>query len=383
MVRSRWILTLFAALPLMGGSTSAQNVPDLRRLLARATELHQAGELERAVKAYEAFLEFEPGVADVRSNLGAAYVQLGRYEDAIRQYRRALELGNASDPVSVRFNLALAYHKASDATRAIETLSQVLAEQPDHANAAMLLANYRIAAGENREAIELLSRFGTSLGEDRGFCYLLGTALIREGEVGRGQLLIDRLLREGDSAEAHFMLGTAHLEKGDPIAAAEEFRRAVELNPTLPSLHSFLGRTLTELSRPDEAAESFRQELAINPNDFDANLHLGMHLQAAEHDHEAALAHYRRALRVRPGSPNARYQIATVYLLQGRTEEAVDLIEGVVRDVPDFIEGHATLARLYFRQGRREDAQRHREIADRLRKESEAQAQEVVAPPPE
>jgi tetratricopeptide (TPR) repeat protein len=382
MVRAPTLAGLLASALVVPALAAAQ-APDLRRLLARATELHQAGELERAVKGYEAFLGFEPGIADVRSNLGAAYVQLGRFEEAIREYEKALALGNASDPTTVRFNLALAHHKAADATRARAELTRVVAERPDHANAAMLLANYHIDAGENGKAIELLSRFETSLGEDPGFCYLLGTALLREGEMDRGQVLIDRLLRDGDSAEAHFMMGTAHLEKGDPIAAAEEFQRAVALNPSLPSLNSFLGRTLTQLSRTDEAAESFRRELALNPNDFDANLHLGMYLQQAERDHATALAHYRRALRVRPGSPNARYQIATVYLLTDRDEEALELIEGVVRDVPDFLEGHATLARLYFRRGRREDAERHREIADRLRKQAEAEAQEAVVPQPD
>ena len=39
----------------------------------------------------------------------------------------------------------------------------------------------------------------------------LGTALIREKRVEEGQVLVDRILRNGDSAEAHLMLGTAKM----------------------------------------------------------------------------------------------------------------------------------------------------------------------------
>lgn len=189
------------------------------------------------------------------------------------------------------------------------------------------------------------------------------------------------VLSEGESAESHFLLGTAQLARGDAVEAAGEFRRALALNPELPSVNGLLGRSLSETSRTDEAAEYFRRELRLNPNDFDANLRLGMHLQKAEQNYDAALAHYERALRVRPGSPEARYQIGLAYLMTDRATEALAMIEGVVKDVPDFLEGHATLTRLYYRLGRRAEAERHRAIADELRARREAEGLAVVHPP--
>jgi tetratricopeptide (TPR) repeat protein len=374
------------ALALLTGAAAAspvsqQSAPSSRQILERATSLHQAGDVAGAVREYQAFLKRNPDVADVRSNLGAAYVRLGRYESAIAEYKRALDLGNASDPTAVRFNLALAYYKALRLSEAEKALSQVLAAQPGHMNAALLLANCHLSAGENQKVIDLLSPLEAEHRGDRALAYLLGTALLREGKLERGQTLIDEVLRGGDSAQARFMMGTAHLLKGDPPAAAEEFQRAVELNPQLPSLNAFLGKTLNELARADEAAQCFRRELEINPNDFDANLYLGMYLIKAEQDYKQALAHLQRALKVRPGSPDARYQIGLVYLLTDRTNEAVAMIEGVVKDVPDFLEGHAALTRLYYRLGRREDAQRHRAIADELRARREAEAAASTRPP--
>jgi tetratricopeptide (TPR) repeat protein len=372
---------LVLATAVAAASPLEQSASASRQILDRATRRHEAGDFAGAVREYEEFLKRHPDVADVRSNLGAAYVSLGLLDKAISQYRRALQLGNASDPTTVRFNLGLAYYKATRLPEATEALSRVLAAKPGHKNAALLLANCHLSAGDDRKVIDLLSPLEAEHGGDRAFAYLLGTALLREGELQRGQKLIDVVLRDGDSAEAHFMMGTAHLQRGDPPEAAEEFSRARELNPSLPSVNTFLGKSLSQTSRPDEAAECFRRELALNPNDHDANLLLGMHLHKAEQRYDEALAHYQRALRARPGSPNARFQIGLVYLLTDRTAEALAMVEGVVNDVPDFLEGHATLARLYYRLGRREEAERHRAIVDALRAERDVKDQAVARPP--
>jgi tetratricopeptide (TPR) repeat protein len=378
---SRGVLLALLTAVAAAAPVAEQGAATSRQILDRATRLHQAGDLAGAVREYEAFLKGHPDIADVRSNLGAAYVSLGLLDKGIAEYRRALKLGNATDATTVRFNLGLAYYKAARLPEATAALSRVLAARPDNKSAALLLATCHLSAGNSRKAIDLLSPLEGSYGGDRAFAYLLGTALIREGDLQRGQKLIDVVLRDGDSAEARFMMGTAHLQRGDAPAAAEEFRRALELNPKLPSVNTFLGKSLSQMSRADEAAECFRKELALNPNDHDANLLLGMHLHKAEQKYDEALAHYQRALRARPGSANARFQIGLVYLLTDRTDEALALIEGVVNDVPDFLEGHATLTRLYYRLGRREDAERQRAIVDQLRTRQEAVDQAVARPP--
>jgi len=379
--KPRALLALAAAALSATAAAAPQDTRSSRQILERASELHQAGDVAAAVREYQAFLKRHPDVADVRSNLGAAYVRLGFLDKAIDQYRRALQLGNATDPTAIRFNLGLAYYKAARLEEAARSLSRVLAARPDHKNALLLLANCHLAKGDNRKVIELLTPLQASYEGDRAFAYILGTALLREGQLERGMALVDVVLSQGESAESHFLLGTAHLARGDAVAAAVEFRRALELNPELPSVNALLGRSLSETSRADEAAEHFRRELQLNPNDFEANLRLGMHLQKAEQDYAAALAHYERALRVRPGSPEARYQIGLVYLMTERAAEALAMIEGVVKDVPDFLEGHATLTRLYYRLGRREDAERHRAIADELRARQETEGLAVVRPP--
>src|SRR5438105_13509726 len=75
------ILFLAFAPIVMAQAPSQRNSTDVEGDFARATRLHESGDLEGAIRGYEQILAAHPERADVRSNLGAAYSRLGRYED--------------------------------------------------------------------------------------------------------------------------------------------------------------------------------------------------------------------------------------------------------------------------------------------------------------
>ena len=110
------LLSLFAcailvppAQSLAQGGQGSQGEAD--RAFEQATQQHQAGSLDEAVRGYLSILASHPNRADVRSNLGAAYSRLGRYEDAIDAVQAALALQSQNQ--TIRFNLALAYYKSA------------------------------------------------------------------------------------------------------------------------------------------------------------------------------------------------------------------------------------------------------------------------------
>ena len=75
----------------------------------------------------------------------------------------------------------------------------------------------------------------------------------------RGQPLVDKILRRGDTAEAHLMLGTAHQMAQDFASAREEFAKAVALNPELPAAHAYYGRALMATGDPEASGRSVSQ----------------------------------------------------------------------------------------------------------------------------
>ncbi len=346
---------------------------DVDRAFAEATRLHEAGDIEGAIRGYQAILARHSYRADVRSNLGAAYARLGRYEDAIGEYQRALASDSRNQ--TIRFNLALAYYKATWFAEAADELSTFIAalpeKQPERLQATLLLADCQVRLGEYKKVIALLTPLEAEHGANRTLAYLLGSALISDKQVEKGQALIDRVFRDEDSAEARLLIGSILLLADDGHAAIKEFERALEINPKLPTLHAWYGRTLMRLGDAEKSIKVFKIELADNPNDFDANLFLGTLLRREKRFDEAT-EHLSRALRLRPRDSYARYHMGALQATLGKPNEARALLEAVVKEHPDFTEARLLLASVYYRLNRKADGDRERAMVQKLNSEEQA-----------
>ena len=339
----------------------------------RGLELQQAGDLEGAIVQYQALLALYPEVAKARVNLGNAYASMGRYRDAIAQYEQALDSGRLPEPTRAQRSLGWLYLQAEEFEKGRDVLTKVIAEQPRNKEALQLLASCYFNLGQWQKVIELVSPLESELDSSPGLAYLLGAALMEDGKVERGAPLLEIALRDKDSAEARLQLGSALMEKGDYFGAAKQLERAIALDPKVPSLNGTYGKLLRTMTRHDDANEAFLRELEINPDDYDSNLFHGVHLFENEQKYEEALACFERALRARPGDAAARFQIGLVYNSSNRIEEALATVKGVIEEHPDFLDGHVTLTGLYYRLGRKQDAERHRALAERLRANRDGQ----------
>jgi tetratricopeptide (TPR) repeat protein len=355
--------------------------------------LHEAGDIEGAVREYQAILKTHSERVDVRSNLGAAYSRLGRYEDAIEQYKLALARDNRNQ--TIRRNLALAYYKAALFTEAAAELTRFVAATPEgvaeRKDAVVLLADCQIRLGEYKKVIELLSPLEGSDPNNRTLAYVLGSALVGDGQVQRGQVLIDRVFRGEDSAEARLLIGSILLLADDAQAAIKEIERAIELNPKLPALRAWYGRTLMRMGDPEKAKSAFKSELLDNPNDFDANLYIGILLKRDKFLDESFI-YLSRAIHLRPRDSYARYQLGALYATLGKLGEARPLLEDVAKEYPDFVEARAVLANVYYRLNRKQDGDREQAAVQRLNSEQQSKQPgsqdgpartELVKPPAE
>src|SRR5205814_8403396 len=151
-----------------------------------------------------------------------------------------LQPGNAP----VELTLALAFYKTGQADVAAATLEKVHRAAPDQLQPILLLADCWLAMGENRKVIDLLTPVSTQRPDDLAIAYMLGTALVRDNQPARGQVVIDRILRNGDSAETWLLLGTTKLNAGDFPGALADLKKAVDLKPDLPDTWAYYGQAL-------------------------------------------------------------------------------------------------------------------------------------------
>jgi len=332
------------------------------QIFREAVEAQQRGNYEVAVQKYQQLTALRPDVPEIHANLGAALVHLGRFDDAIAQYETALAA--RPDQLQIRMNLALAYYKAGRMGQAVPEFEKLHAAAPGEKRITLLLADCWLQQGENNKVIDLLGSLDADNHDDLTFALLYGSALMRAGTTDQGQLVMDRILRNGDSAEARVLMATTRIRRKDYAGARADLERALDLNPALPGVHSLLGMALDGLMDTGALA-AYQKELEVNPNDFQANLHIGVE-ELHDRQTDQAEAHLRRAVAVRPEDPGALLQLANLLSAQNKRDEARGILEKLVHQFPDFREAHAALAGVYYRLQRKADGDAESAIVKRL-----------------
>jgi len=171
-------------------------------------------------------------------------------------------------------------------------------------------------------------------------------------------------------AEAHAASGLAFSLRKDFANAQKEYERAIELDPKLYEAYYFYARTLFQSGDLTRAADMYEQAARLNPDDYQAvsllvpvyhglgreaeaesterralrltekhielhpddarALYLGAGILVRMGDHKRGFEWARRALEIDPEETSILYNVACVYSLMGRPEEAISCLEKVM-----------------------------------------------------
>jgi tetratricopeptide (TPR) repeat protein len=130
----------------------------------------------------------------------------------------------------------------------------------------------------------------------------------------------------------------ALLRQRDPAAAEKILQELVAAAPAMASAWNALGRALNNLGRLPDAERALLAAVKLDPDIPDPWLNLA-HVQRALGKLDDAAGACRQAMAlVSAGSARAhrgRRLLATIYLLQGRAEQASEVLEPVLRAMPE------------------------------------------------
>ncbi|MBI2505164.1 MAG: tetratricopeptide repeat protein [Candidatus Latescibacteria bacterium] len=128
------------------------------------------------------------------------------------------------------------------------------------------------------------------------------------------------------------------------------FRRAVEVSPLSARSHYGLGRALQQQGEMAGALAAYQQALEIYPPYAEVHFNQGAALLSMDRPAEA-LAAYQRAVQVRPGFVKALYAVAVlVEHLEGE-EAAVPAYQALLAADPGHVAGARALSGIWLRQG--------------------------------
>ncbi len=189
-------------------------------ILDRAMAEHRSGRLEAALRLYRQALERRPDLAAGHNAVGIALMQLGRVDEAVDAWRRAIGLGYAA----AHSNLGTALQQLGRPDEASEAYRQAIALRPDHAE-----AYYNLGAllHEQERLDQAVACYGAALERKPAYpqaCNNLGIALRDLGRLDEAVAAYRRgLAADPAHAEAHYNLGMALLEAGELAEGFAEY----------------------------------------------------------------------------------------------------------------------------------------------------------------
>jgi tetratricopeptide (TPR) repeat protein len=353
------------------------DVPALMGLLETQLLTKRYPEARRSAHQLQALVP----TSDPRTSQVAALLAVHRQYDAAIPILEVLRTG-ATPAAEVFYNLALAYFETGQNDRAAQTLD-ALPGLDQHAEALNLLGQVEAERGQLPQALEAFRKAAARTPQSEAFRFDYANQLLQQGAIERAV----EAFRQGSidfrqSWKMQVGLGAGHYLRGQYDLASQSLLEAVRLQPDSRIAFLLLGKVYEQASAFQPAIrEAFRAYLEKTQTDPWAHFHYGsiLYLQAqsqAEPDYSAAIQQLRQALRLTPGFAEANLQLGVILEAQGKLEESTRLFEAAIAAAPQLASAHYRLGLAYQRQGMKDKARAELESYQKLKAQAKP-AEEV------
>lgn len=331
----------------------------------KAQDLFEAGEWDAALRELRAALSVNPQQTQWLFDMGLALDALRRYDEAAEVFESVLRL--RGDNVETLLHLGADLIRSGQPRRAVGVLERAAELDPqcepsycqrvaayaqleDHDQAEVM---FYLARQLTDECPDCLDHLGHSLAMrdqmDRAvWCWQQVLRLDPDhpgvpGSLARAYWQLDQyeLARhyieqqardEPDDAEPLMTAGILLIEMGKTDEAGEKFRRALDLDPTLPDAHLYLGELSMLRGHVEAAAARFQRARQLDPDMAAASAGLA---QVALHrkDKAAARAYLEEELALAQRSPAQAIDLSRMLIEADMSDEAVRVLDPLVAEL--------------------------------------------------
>jgi tetratricopeptide (TPR) repeat protein len=252
--------------------------------------------------------------------------------------------------------IAIQHHQAGRLQAAEQIYRQILAVEPNHADAWHLLGVVAHQVGKQDLAVQYIQRAIALEGSSAAFHNNLGGIHYALRRFPEAVACYRRAVElKPDHAEGHYNLGNALKDLGKPDEAIACYRRALERKPDYAEAHNNLGNLLKDQGQLDEAVACYRRTVELKPGDAQAHNNLGNALRD-QGKWDEAVACYRRALQRKPDFADGHYNLGNALKELGELNEAVACYRRALELKPDLAEAHNNLGAALEGQGKLDEA---------------------------
>ena len=306
--------------------------------------------IDSAQKACQKALTSNEKLAAAHGCLATVNGGTGHYEEAIKEFQRALESELTND--EFRRELARAEEKLGKIQDAEKTLQQAITLRPHYWANYNSLGRFYFNQGRYADAAEMFSQV-IKLAPDSLYGYSnLGGAYVRLGRYSDAIPVFERSASIRPTATAYSNLATAYFNKRRFLEAASQFEKAAKLDEKNYIIWGNLGDAYYWApGMRFQAPDAYRKAIAlgeeaakVNPRDAILLSRIAGYY-AMNDERQLALGNLKRALEILPNEPSVRLKAALVHNHFKEVDQTLEWLEKAVkagysittiRDLPDF-----------------------------------------------
>ena len=378
----------------------------------------RAGDLGKAKEAYRSGLALDPADSTALQNYSLLLTKTGQYQDAIAPLLRLKQ--DAKFSIPARVGLIECYLKTAQPSKADAESDELIrsgaAGPADQTKlAAILIENNALPIAEKvlRNSLHLdpnQARAEDALGtvymmqkryddasphferavelDPNSSEYALAfarTLVLRKREQVLLAFTKSVEPKFGSLPEFQYILGLAYFGVTQFQDAANVLEKLLLNHPSNPDrVYFILGKSYLGLGKYDLAEKALRQAIQLNPKaSFYYEDYATVMRQEGGDKLDEALAQLKWASQYDPQDPQISLQLALCYESKQDFANAAALLEQTVEREPDLAPAHVALARVYYRLGKKSDAQREKETVKALQDKLDQQKMKSKPAPQE
>jgi tetratricopeptide (TPR) repeat protein len=371
---------------------------DWEALYLRATVLQEAGNLPEALLVFQQARQIDDRYAELHYRIGKVLFSLGRYDEAEKSFRQAVEEDVAPLRMLGSMQQIVTDVAASEDVPLID-FPGIIREAylqhydhavfgkeyfPDHVHTNMEgyrmlgLALFDHLASEGIvlpdtswssariDAVNETVIAGLDPAAEGHTAMNLGKVLDWAGKFEESYDQFKRALHIlGPNPVVYDRLARSSYGLGRYGEAMQYLREIQHIAPEIPGVHSRMAMIYEKQGKTDEAIEHCRAELQLKSDDHHVHAALA-NLLVKKGDDAAAFSHYNTALQLEPDHQYARVEMAQLLIRQHRYDEALVHAKEALRINPKQYRAHDALGLVMKQRGHYEEAVKHFTEALRL-----------------
>jgi tetratricopeptide (TPR) repeat protein len=358
----------------------------------RAAGYFEKKQYHEAIIEYANVVQIDPKDADAYYRLALSHLKLGELASLRQAYAalsRAIELDKTNQDAQLK--LGELYLRSNEPAKARERADVVLVSAPQNTEGLVLRGRSLIGEKRYQEGIAELKK-AIELDPHNMQTYVeLARAHYAAGDPAAAEAALKQALTvDSRSTDVMLALGDLRATTGKLDQAEIIYKKALETEPQNESIYLRLTDVYQRQNRLSDAEATLHKLASTKPQDETPHIRLGDFYMATGQP-EKALASYQRGLEVKPASLAARDKLIGYYLDTAKTseaeprvkeildknekdvmgrffdarirlgrhkpDEAIPILQGVVKDEPQFAGAHHFLGVAFLQKNEKGQAQ--------------------------